>query len=130
MAGHGTFHWNELMTWDVEKAKAFYAGTLGWDFEGWDMPDGGTYWVIKQGDDFVGGLMQLSEEKGFPKGMPSAWMAYIEVDDVDVRLEKVAGAGGEVLQPPFDVPQVGRIAMVRDAIGATIGWITPAPRES
>ncbi len=130
MAGHGTFHWNELMTWDVEKAKAFYAATLDWAFEGWDMPGGGTYWVIMQGEDFVGGLMQYSEDHGSPKETPSTWMAYIEVDDVDARLEKVASSGGEVLRPPFDVPQVGRIAMLRDGVGATIGWITPAPRES
>ena len=26
---HGTFYWNELMTRDVERAKTFYAETLG-----------------------------------------------------------------------------------------------------
>jgi predicted enzyme related to lactoylglutathione lyase len=29
MANHGTFYWNELMTRDAEKAKDFYASTLG-----------------------------------------------------------------------------------------------------
>jgi predicted enzyme related to lactoylglutathione lyase len=33
MADHGTFYWNELMTRDAEKAKAFYAATLNWTFE-------------------------------------------------------------------------------------------------
>jgi uncharacterized protein len=38
---HGTFYWNELMTRNVERAKKFYADTLGWSYE--TMPlQGGT----------------------------------------------------------------------------------------
>jgi predicted enzyme related to lactoylglutathione lyase len=39
---HGSFHWNELLTRDPEKAKKFYGGTIGWTFGGMPMPDG-TY---------------------------------------------------------------------------------------
>ena len=42
-AKHGQFHWNELMTWSVDKAKAFYADTLGWSYEPFPMADGGNY---------------------------------------------------------------------------------------
>ena len=49
MWSHGHFYWNELMTRDVEGAKAFYEGTIGWTFEAMPMPDG-TYWIIKAGD--------------------------------------------------------------------------------
>jgi predicted enzyme related to lactoylglutathione lyase len=37
---------------DVEKAKAFYAETLGWTFEEFALPDG-AYWVAKSGDKMV-----------------------------------------------------------------------------
>ena len=30
---HGHFHWNELMTRDVARAKNFYADAMGWTFE-------------------------------------------------------------------------------------------------
>ena len=36
---HGTFYWNELLTRDVERAKAFYAETIGWSYEA--MPAAG-----------------------------------------------------------------------------------------
>ncbi len=50
MHGHmASFYWNELMTRDAEKAKKFYASTIGWTFEAMPMPDG-TYWVAKSGD--------------------------------------------------------------------------------
>jgi predicted enzyme related to lactoylglutathione lyase len=45
MSTHGHFHWNELVTSDVESAKRFYAETIGWSFEGMPMPQGGLYWV-------------------------------------------------------------------------------------
>ena len=40
MTAHGTFFWNELMTWSVDKAKAFYQETLGWQYESHPMADG------------------------------------------------------------------------------------------
>ncbi len=128
MPGHGSFHWNELMTHDVEKAKTFYGDCLDWTFEGMPMPDG-TYWIIHSGEAFVGGMMEMSESRGFPDDAPTHWMSYIEVDDIDARLKKVADAGGEIMRPAFDVPGVGRIALLRDAVGAMIGWITPAQQQ-
>ena len=47
---HGNFVWNELYTRDVEAAKAFYAATVGWTFEGMPMPhQNRTYWTAKAG---------------------------------------------------------------------------------
>ena len=55
MTEHGIFHWNELNTRDVEKAKAFYEKAIGWTFDGMPMQNG-TYWVAKVGDKMVGGI--------------------------------------------------------------------------
>ena len=125
MSEHGTFHWNELMTGDTAAAKAFFESTVGWTFDSFDMPMGGTYLVAMQDGKPVGGLMDSSDTPA--KGSPPHWVCYLSVDDVDARIAGVAAAGGTVLQPPFDVPQVGRIAMVADPTGAVMGWITPAP---
>ena len=121
---HGQFHWNELMTWKPEDAKTFYAETLDWQYEVFPMAEG-DYIVCKAGDDAVGGIFPMTQGAGFD-GMPDHWFAYIAVDDVDARVSKVAAAGGEVIRPPFDVPDVGRIALVRDKAGGAVGWITPA----
>jgi predicted enzyme related to lactoylglutathione lyase len=120
---HGTFYWSELMTWDFEQAKRFYADALGWAYEPMAMPDG-TYWVITSGEATVGGMFQLA--KPHFDGVPEAWMAYIAVDDVDARIAKATKAGGTLMRPPFDVPGVGRIAIMKEPGGAGIGWMTPA----
>jgi len=124
MAEHGTFYWNELNTRDVEGAKAFYAATLGWTYEAMPMP-GFTYTLVKAGESTVGGIFDISEAQF--EGIPNHWFAYIAVDDVDARVAGVAGAGGVTIKEPFDIPEVGRIAIVKDPTGAVIGWIEPVP---
>ena len=125
---HGAFHWNELNTWSVDKAKAFYGEALGWEYEAHPMADGGTYTLCKAGETMVAGIFELKPDMGLD-GVPDHWFAYIAVDDIDARLAKVAAAGGEIGRPAFDVPGFGRFAIVKDSVGAFIGWITPAVED-
>ncbi len=120
---HGEFYWNELMTHDVEKAKAFFTETVGWSFEGMAMPEGFTYWVAKLGDKPVGGVMSMLPD--MPPGTPSHWLSYLNVADIDTQLTRITPAGGQILRSAFDVAGVGRIAIIADPTGAVMGWITP-----
>jgi predicted enzyme related to lactoylglutathione lyase len=120
---HGTFYWNELMTRDVARAKKFYGETMGWSFEAMPTEGGGSYWIAKSGGESVGGLFDISGPEF--KGMPESWMSYIAVDDVDERVKKATKAGAKVMKPAFDVPHVGRIAVLLEPGGASIGWMTP-----
>jgi uncharacterized protein len=121
---HGTFHWNELMTRDVERAKRFYRETIGWSFDPMPMPDGATYWVAMLDGKPVAGVFSLAAPEY--EGVPESWMSYLAVDDVDMRVEKAIKAGAKLMKPIFDVPNVGRIAMLMEPGGAGIGWMTPA----
>jgi hypothetical protein len=56
---------------------------------------------------------------------PESWMSFLAVDDVDARVAKAIAAGAKLMLPVFDVPNVGRIAMLMEPSGAGIGWITP-----
>jgi uncharacterized protein len=121
---HGKFYWNELMTRNVERAKKFYADTLGWNFDAMPMPGGGTYWLAKTNDEPAAGMFDISAPEFGP--VPESWMAYIAVDDVDVRVKKATAAGAKLMKPIFDVPGVGRIAILMEPGGAGVGWMTPA----
>ncbi|MEW6451801.1 MAG: VOC family protein [Pseudomonadota bacterium] len=121
---HGHFTWNERMAKDVEAVKDFYAKTMGWTFDGVPMSQNhGTYWIAKVGDQMVGGL--FSTDSDMFKGVPDGWLAYIAVDDVDARVAKAVKAGAKLMRPIFDVPNVGRIAILTEPGGAGIGWMTP-----
>ena len=126
MATNGSFYWNELMTKDAEAAKKFYGATLGWTFESMDQVDGAIYWIAKVGEEAVAGIFTIpadDDETG------EGWFAYIAVNDLSTALARATSEGGEVLREPWDVPGVGRIAIVADAQGIGTGWMTPAPAQ-
>src|ERR1700733_8896597 len=60
MSEHGQFHWNELMTRDVEKAKKFYADTIGWTYDAMPMPEGGVYTLAMSSNIPVAGIFDIS----------------------------------------------------------------------
>ena len=48
------------------------------------------------------------------------------VEDVDATAANVTKLGGKVHMPPFDIPEVGRSAVVADPQGAAFGLFKPA----
>ena len=123
-AAHGTFCWNERLCWDVERAKKFYADAIGWTFTSMPTPTGETYWCAMQDGRPVAGLFTLTSP--YFDGVPEGWMSYLAVDDVDRRVAKATAAGAKLLRPIFDVPNVGRIAILDEPGGSGGGWMTPA----
>jgi hypothetical protein len=124
MADHGTFYWNELMTRDPKTAKKFYEKTIGWTFEEMPMAGGGTYVVAKAGDRPAGGIFDTTGTD--MANLPEHWLSYLAVDDIDARCAKAKAAGGTIVREPFEVPGVGRIAVIRQPGGGMVGWMTPA----
>jgi hypothetical protein len=124
MSSHGQFHWNELMTRNVEKAKKFYAETMGWTYNAMPIPEGGTYTLAMSGGTPVAGILDINSPDY--KGAPESWMPYIAVDNVDERVKKATKAGAKVMKPAFEIPGVGRIVILQEPGGAGIGWMTPA----
>lgn len=127
MSDHGRFIWYELMTPDIEGAKAFYGDVVGWtatEMPGGDMP----YWVLEADGRGVGGAMALGDEHE-AAGVPPNWTGYVAVDDADASAAKATSLGGSVMRPPQDIPGVGRFAIVADPSGAIIAVMKPTPPE-
>jgi len=123
MTPHGHFNWNELVTRDAERVKQFYQDLIGWTYEAQTMAGGGTYWVANMSGRPVAGIYQVSGPEF--EQMPDNWMPYLAVDDVDARVERAVAAGGRLVKPVFDIPNVGRVAILILPGGAAMGWITP-----
>jgi len=111
----GVPSWVDLSTEDLPKAREFYGSLFGWDTpEG--PPEAGGYTLATIGGRAVAGLGPKMNPE-----FPTVWMTYVNVDDADAVAAKVAGAGGQVLLPPMDVMDVGRMGIIADPIGAVIG---------
>jgi len=107
----GRFVWFELHTKDIDRATSFYPETLPWRIEPTKMEAGPDYWMIQAGEAGVGGVMA-------PQGdVPTAWVSYVSVPDVDAAAKKVVAAGGATHMDAFDAPGVGRMQPVSDAQG-------------
>ncbi|MEO1689239.1 MAG: VOC family protein [Pseudomonadota bacterium] len=124
MAGHGAIHWNELNSRDAAATAAWYRDVLGWTIEEMPMGDGAVYRVGKIGEEMIAGIFQMDGPQF--DGMPDHWATYFQVDDADAAAKAAVQAGGSLVSEPFDVPGVGRIVMVKDALGAFLGLMTPS----
>jgi predicted enzyme related to lactoylglutathione lyase len=117
----GHFVWYELVTTDVEAAKAFYAGVVGWGTR--DAPMGGsTYSLLTAGDAPVAGLIKLPAEAA-KAGAPPQWIGYVGVGDVDAAAGLVKQLGGSVHIPPTDLPNISRFSIIGDPQMATLGLV-------
>jgi uncharacterized protein len=121
---HGRIIWSELMTRDPEAAKTYFGKVAGWTYEVMAMTEG-EYHVASSSGVMVAGIMNIGDMPGM-EGLPPHWFTYIGVDDVDAAVAATRAAGGQVHREPWDVPGVGRIAIVGDPSGATVGIMTPS----
>jgi predicted enzyme related to lactoylglutathione lyase len=116
----GALSWNELATRDPDAAKAFYAAVFGWGFRDNDMGEMGTYTEWLNGEDSIGGMMDVSGR--LPDEIPAHWLVYFAVENTDAALETVKSSDGGVSFGPVDIP-AGRFAIVTDPHGAAFAVI-------
>ena len=119
----GQFFWNELNANDVEKAQEFYSETNGWTFEAIPTPDGGPYWLAKQGVVPVAGIIPHVGSKLAPP--QDFWTPYLAVENVRKKTETAVSKGAQIVRPLWEVPQVGLRVVLREPGGAVVAWITP-----
>jgi uncharacterized protein len=115
----------ELNTTDVGKAKAFYGKLFDWKLE--DVPMGPmTYTMIGVGQGIGGGITQQQAP-----GAPSAWLAYVTVDDIKASTEKAKSLGAKVAQDVMEVSDMGWISIIVDPTGAALGlWKPKTPAKA
>lgn len=109
----------ELNTDNVAKAKKFYKAVFEWNLR--DMPKF-KYTIIDVGGGTGGGMQQ----KPMPEA-PTAWLPYVQVDDIHVTLAKAEKAGASVVLDATDIGDMGQIGVFIDPSGATLGVWQSAP---
>lgn len=117
----GRFVWHDLMTTDIEKAQAFYTALFGWTIHPQDMM-GFTYNMVRAGGTDLGGIVPLDPSLG----MPSHWMCYLHAPgSINEIAAKIIELGGTIVQPPFEIPEVGNMAVATDPQGAYFSPFEP-----
>ena len=120
----GRFLWYELMSSDVDAAIEFYSGITGWTAQPWEG-DGQPYTMWMRGESPVGGLMRLPDEAA-EAGAPPHWLAYFGTPDIDATVARATELGAQILVPTMDLPDVGRMTILRDPQEAVFAAYQPA----
>jgi len=107
----GKFVWFEHVSGDQVGAQKFYGALFGWGAMA--MPMGNdTYTMVQNGETPIAGYRTAEA------GMPSHWIGYMSVDDVDASVARAVAAGAKVYMPPTDFAPMGRGAALADPQGA------------
>ncbi len=116
----GSFAWIELNSRDFPAARSFYTQVFGWSTKEGDMGEGMTYTEFQlDGTSIAGGM---PTPPMVPAEIPSHWLVYFGVEDVDARTGRAGELGASELMAPSDFPG-GRFSIVQDPQGAAFGLL-------
>ncbi len=111
----------EILSKDSSKATQFYKDALGWKINAWEMP-GQTYWLAgtgaktEQGID--GAIMDIGQ-------FNQPVINTLETKNIRTAQAKIEKAGGQLVQGPYPIPNVGLHAYFRDPEGILFGVLQP-----
>ena len=117
--------WYELMTTDMKAAETFYKKVVGWTsapFEGSPQP----YTIFSRSAEVpVGGVMPT------PQGLtaPPFWAMYVGVPKLEETRDRITKLGGGECSPVIEVPNIGRMQMMKDPQGAAFYIYQPASAD-
>ncbi|HRN95838.1 MAG TPA: VOC family protein [Candidatus Levybacteria bacterium] len=107
---------------DKQRSQKFYADTFGWKFD--EMPEVGYIGAMTTptSEDMMptepgsinGGFYERTKENPTP-------VITIEVESIDDHAKKIEAAGGLMIVPKGEVPNMGYYAYFKDTEGNTIG---------
>lgn len=117
----GSFGWAELNSRGLAAAVPFYASVFGWAARTSPMGEGQPpYTEFLLGEESIAGAMEMNPAA--PPNMPSYWMVYFAVADVDASYRKAIDAGAQEMLSPTDFSG-GRFAILSDPQGAIFGLL-------
>jgi predicted enzyme related to lactoylglutathione lyase len=115
--GPNSFGWAELNARGVDSALPFYQKVFGWAPKASDSPDQ-PYTEFQVDGKSIGGATEMNPM--VPAEIPSYWLVYFDVNDVDASHRAALDAGGRELVAPMDFPG-GRMSILSDPQGAAFG---------
>ncbi len=133
---NGSVWWNELVSANPDKAREFYGNVIGWtpkivsatDDSRPPAPGEADYTLFTANGTEQAGLTKYDNTK--PNDPKPGWLTYIQVPDVDAAVVEAMKRGGKVLKAPTDADNVGRIAVIQDPDGNSVGLFTPVAKEA
>lgn len=117
----GSIGWIDLTVHNAEEVKDFYAEVIGWKPEGLSMGDYDDYNMTIDGEPKTG----ICHKKGPNAHIPSQWMIYINVANIEASCNSVKKLGGKCLTEIKAMSGYGKFCLIEDPAGATCTLFEP-----
>ncbi len=118
----------EIPAENVERAKHFYHGLLGWKIAPTaSMGDPAKMKAMEYQDVITGDAKEGTLNMGgmYKRQMTEQIMNYVMVEDIDKILARVVKLGGTIVVPKMEITGVGLTAILQDTEGNAFGIWKP-----
>lgn len=119
----GLVQWFDLTVDDAPGLRDFYQDVVGWDFQPAPVADYEDWCMLSEGKLVTG----ICHRKGDNQNMPSMWLIYINVEDLEESLSRCTELGGEILDGPRHQEGHGTLAVIKDPAGAVCALFEKQP---
>ena len=123
----GRIGWVDLTVADAPGIRDFYQAVIGWDTSECDMGDYSDYFMSDPGTGEA--IAGVCHARGTNADLPSAWIIYVTVPDLNESIDCCTKLGGQVIAGPRAFG-TGRYAVIRDPAGCVMGIYEPGEDES
>ena len=118
----GKIGWIDMTVDDADGIREFYKTVVGWGSESVSMGDYSDYsMTMPASGEAVSGICHA---RGGNADIPSGWLIYIVVEDVEKSAAACTDNGGEVVVPIKGLAG-GRFCVIRDPAGSTAALYQP-----
>ncbi len=117
-------HWFEIAVIDINRAKVFYETVLDIEIPLVDLTEqmGSILGMIPDGGSPPGGALVQNSQHGYTPSQEGT-LIYLSVGDIDLQIavDKVEGAGGQITLPKTSLGENGFCAWIIDPEGNRVG---------
>ncbi|MCA9278587.1 MAG: VOC family protein [Phycisphaeraceae bacterium] len=113
----GTIGWHDLTVENADQIRDFYAAVAQWKPEPVDMGGYSDFSMVASDGSPTAGVCF---KRGTNADIPSQWLMYIIVEDIDASIAACTKLGGSVLVGPKSMGSA-RYCVIRDPAGAVCG---------
>lgn len=118
----GKIGWIDMTVDDASGVRDFYRNVVGWETDDVDM-GGYSDYVMKMPESGEG-VTGVCHARGSNADLPSGWLIYIVVADVEQSATTCAANGGKVVVEPRGLAG-GRFCVIEDPAGSVAALYQP-----
>ena len=122
----GSIGWFDLTVENATSVRDFYEAVAGWKSEALSMGEYSDYVMNDAAGNAVSGVCH---KHGANSGMPSQWLMYVIVANLEQSMTACRARGGTIVQEARAMGSYGTCCVIRDPAGAVCARVTTSARR-